>query len=153
MIGCMRKGGADGLRKVWSHIASRDREEIKLLLSSLAIIAVALVFLKLASAVSEGETQKFDEQILLSLRKAEDPGTPVGPAWLKTAALDVTSLGGATVLGLVVAAVTGFFLLQGLHRRSRHSLRAPGPTSLLTCARSGAPASRAAMRLPPPSCT
>lgn len=114
----MKKTARAGLRKLWARVAAHDRAELELLLATFAIIAVALIFLKLASEVSEGETQKFDERLLLSLRKAEDPGTPIGPAWLKAAALDVTALGGPTVLALVVAAVTGFFLLQRLYKNA-----------------------------------
>ena len=114
----MRDKAKAGLTRVWARLAARDREELKTLLAAFAIIAVALIFLKLASEVTEGETQKFDEKLLLALRKAEDPRTPIGPAWLKAAALDITALGGPTVLGLVVAAVTGFFLLQGLYKNA-----------------------------------
>ena len=43
---------------------------------------------------------------------------PIGPRWMLSAALDITSLGSATVLGLTVFAVAGFLLLQGLWRRA-----------------------------------
>lgn len=114
----MRKRAKAGLKKLWTRLAARDRAELTTLLAAFAIIAVALIFLKLASEVSEGETQKFDERLLRALRKAEDPQTPIGPAWLKAAALDITALGGPTVLGLVVAAVTGFFLLRRLYKNA-----------------------------------
>ena len=41
---------------------------------------------------------------------------PIGPSWLRIAALDLTALGSGTVLGLFVAAIAGFLLLQGLRR-------------------------------------
>jgi undecaprenyl-diphosphatase len=41
---------------------------------------------------------------------------PIGPPWLRTGALDITALGSATVLALVVAAVTGYLLIHGLYR-------------------------------------
>ena len=114
----MATKGGTGLEKIWGRLTRDDRAELKLLLATFAIIAVALMFLKLASEVSEGETQKFDEKLLRALRRADDPRTPLGPPWLKGAALDITALGGPTVLGLVVAAVTGFFLLQGLFKNA-----------------------------------
>ena len=70
----------------------------------------------LAAEVLEGDTRSFDERVLRALRKADNPEIPIGPHWLQVAALDITSLGGAPVLGLTVAAVVGFLLLQGMQR-------------------------------------
>ena len=57
------------------------------------------------------ETQHFDERVLLSLRRADNPEEPLGPRWLAEAARDVTALGGVAVLTLVVCAVGGFLVL------------------------------------------
>jgi undecaprenyl-diphosphatase len=76
------------------------------------------VFSKLASEVFAGETQSFDRRLLLALRDPTDPSQPIGPVWMVSAALDITALGSATVLGLTVFAVAGFLLLQGLWRRA-----------------------------------
>jgi len=73
---------------------------------------------QLASEVLEGETQSFDRRILLALRSPDDLARPIGPAWMVGSALDITALGGATVLGMTVFAVAGFLLLQGLWRRA-----------------------------------
>ena len=70
----------------------------------------------MSDLVSEGGTQHFDDLVLRSLRQAVDPSLPVGPAWLRGAALDITALGSGWVLGVVVAAIAGFMLLQGLRR-------------------------------------
>jgi undecaprenyl-diphosphatase len=51
-----------------------------------------------------------------ALRRADDPATPIGPWWVRAGALDITALGGPTVLGLVVIAVTGYLLIHGLYR-------------------------------------
>ena len=48
--------------------------------------------------------------------RADDPSLPIGPRWLHAAALDITALGAAAVIGLSVAAIVGFLLLQGMHR-------------------------------------
>ena len=60
----------------------------------------------------EGETAAFDRRILLAFRKADDPAQPIGPTWITGVLLDLTSLGGPTVITLVVLAVVGFLLLQ-----------------------------------------
>ena len=64
----------------------------------------------------EGDTQALDVRILRALRRADDPAKPVGPDWLEFAMLDLTGLGGPTVLGLVVCAVVGFLCLQARYR-------------------------------------
>src|SRR6185436_544691 len=96
----------------------RDRRELILLVGAIALLLLILVFMKLASEVLEGETQGFDRRILLALRSHDNLSHPIGPAWMVGAALDITSLGSATVLGLAVFAVAGFLLLQGLWRRA-----------------------------------
>ena len=64
----------------------------------------------------EGETLAFDRRIVLAFRKASDPSLPVGPAWVSSVLIDLTALGGPTVLFLMIAAVVGFLVLQGRYR-------------------------------------
>ena len=73
-------------------------------------------FLALAGEVMEGDTQAMDARILQAFRDPADPARPRGPEWLEGVLLDITALGGTTVLGLVVVAVTGFLLLQGRYQ-------------------------------------
>jgi len=94
----------------------RDRTELAFFLGGLLLLILLIGFMQLADLVLEGGTQDFDERALRSLRRANDPATPVGPAWLRGAALDMTALGSASVLGLTVLAIVGFLLLQGMRR-------------------------------------
>lgn len=114
----MRNNAWLGWAKPLRRLKPRDRSELILLVGAIALLLLLLVFMKLASEVLEGETQAFDRRILLALRSPHDLSRPVGPAWMVSAALDITSLGSATVLGLTVFAVAGFLLLQGLWRRA-----------------------------------
>jgi undecaprenyl-diphosphatase len=66
--------------------------------------------------VIEGDTQAFDTKILQALRDPHDPSKLIGPPWLEGSLLDLTALGGPTVLTLVVLAVIGFLLLQTRYR-------------------------------------
>jgi undecaprenyl-diphosphatase len=107
-----------GWRRWLSRLKPRDRWELTLLVTALVILGLVLVITKLASEVLEGETLKFDRAILIGLRNPADLSRPKGPRWMLSAALDITALGSATVLGLAVFSVAGFLVLQGLWRRA-----------------------------------
>jgi undecaprenyl-diphosphatase len=103
--------------KVWFGFFTRlERHEIAWLLVGLGGCVLVLVFLKLASAVMGGETLAFDKRIVLAFRKADDLSRPIGPAWVEGSLLDVTALGGPTVISLVVLAIVGFLVLQARYR-------------------------------------
>jgi undecaprenyl-diphosphatase len=84
------------------------------------IVAVgAWAFLELSDDVAEGDTARFDAWVAALLREGEGArpgGRPVGPDWLLTAAIDLTALGGATVLFLVVVVTAAFFALRRDYR-------------------------------------
>jgi undecaprenyl-diphosphatase len=95
---------------------ARDRTELAFLVGGLLLVVLLLGFAAVSNLVLAGGTQDFDDRILRALRRADDPAVPIGPLWLRLAALDITALGGATVLGLVVVSIAGFMVLQGLRR-------------------------------------
>lgn len=81
----------------------------------LAAVALAVLIVALVGAtIARGTQFAFDSAIMLALRTPGDPATPIGPVWLRQAMVDVTALGGQTVLTLVVIAAIGF-LLAGRH--------------------------------------
>lgn len=51
--------------------------------------------------------------MMLALRESADLADPVGPAWLEEFAIDMTGLGGHSVLTVLVIIVTGYLLLAG----------------------------------------
>lgn len=87
------------------------RHDLLTLGGALAVVCGLLAFFLVAGA-ARGVGPDFDEQLLRSLRSGDDPVEPVGPRWLKAAMLDVTALGGYTVLTLLTTGVTGFLLLR-----------------------------------------
>lgn len=72
-----------------------------------ALSAAVAILAILGRSVGGGHAFAFDSRIMLALR-LPDRLTPVGPAWLRQAMIDVTALGGETVLTLVVALTVGF---------------------------------------------
>ena len=72
----------------------------------MALLALGtLLFLHLASEVSEGDTMAFDRALLLSLRAS---GQPIGPHWLLKAMMEITVLGGGTLLTLMTCLVAAY---------------------------------------------
>ncbi len=82
-----------------------------------ALVALALfVFARLASEVREGESFGFDRWLLLALRTPEDLSVLVGPRWFKAVVVDITALGGQTVLTLVTVIATGYLIAARKYR-------------------------------------
>jgi undecaprenyl-diphosphatase len=130
---------AKGLKpKAWLAFLTRlERHELAWLLVGLGGCVLLLVFLKLSSAVMEGETLAFDRRIVLAFRKASDPSLPIGPPWTTSVLLDLTALGGPTVIFLIVAAIVGFLALQGRYRTSLFILLTAFSGELLNYAMKG----------------
>ncbi len=70
-------------------------------------------FVELADEVREGESERFDRTVLLSMRQADDITNPLGPHWVEESARDVTALGGMVILTFLTIGVAGFLMLQG----------------------------------------
>ena len=92
--------------------------------------AAALAFGWLAEEVGEGDTRSFDAGLLLALREPNDPGNPIGPAWLEETARDFTALGSNGVLVFAVLA-TSLFLALARKRTAAASLLIAGGGGLL----------------------
>lgn len=91
-------------------LLDRYRIDIRVLVGFLLLAAAAFVFLAVAEEIGEGETHELDRWLMLGLRDAADPATPIGPAWLRAAMIDLTALGGWTVLTLVSLLAAGYLL-------------------------------------------
>lgn len=101
------------------HLRRIDGTGLLLLAGALAVVFIGRWFLEFADDVGEGDTLSLDKRVLLALRRPDDPGLPVGPAWLREVGIDLTALGSVVVVSLGVAAVAGYLLI---HRRFRLAL-------------------------------
>jgi len=95
-------------------------QEAVVLLAALGIMVSLTIFAKTAGEMREGDLRDFDDGVLRLLRSARDPSVPIGPTWLVQAAIDVTALGGTTVLALFLVIVIGYLALE--HRRDAIAL-------------------------------
>ena len=77
-----------------------------MLLSGLTVVLGILAFVAIADEMAGGDTQKFDDWAIRTLRDP-DYGRPVGPTWLEEIGRDLTALGGVAVLFLVTARCGG----------------------------------------------
>lgn len=84
-------------------------------LAMLMVLAAGAVyvFTELVDEVLEGESREFDEWILQALRSPGDSGDPIGPWWLETAFVDITALGGNTVVILMTLVALGYLVIDG----------------------------------------
>ena len=83
-------------------------------LAWMLVVSAVLFFIHVADEMMEGETLGIDRKLILALRVPGHLDTPIGPLWLQQAAIDVSGLGGFTVLTLLSATAVGFLFV--LHR-------------------------------------
>lgn len=91
------------------------RADLIELLAVLAVVGGIYVFVELADNVSEGSTKRFDESIMQSLRRTDDPSKPIGPPWAGEIGRDLTALGGVALLVIITVAVIVYLLIRRLH--------------------------------------
>ncbi|HKR24583.1 MAG TPA: phosphatase PAP2 family protein [Allosphingosinicella sp.] len=84
-------------------------------------------FLRLGSEIMEGETFALDRWLLLALRSASDSSVPAGPGWLLEAMVDITALGGVSVLTVITIIAAGYLV----------AARKPATAAFLVAAVSG----------------
>ncbi|HEY0291613.1 MAG TPA: phosphatase PAP2 family protein [Hansschlegelia sp.] len=85
--------------------------EFGTLIAFLACSALGFAFLRIAEEMAEGDVRGFDEAILLAFRDPLDTARPIGPSWLEGSMIDVTSLGGVTVLTMIATLVVTYLVV------------------------------------------
>jgi undecaprenyl-diphosphatase len=100
------------VRQWWQRLRALAPAESRILLVTLGIVVGLWLFLALASAMTAGRTQAFDEHVLLALRRADDRALPIGPRWAQSMALELTSLGSGIVLVLLILLIAGYLAIE-----------------------------------------
>jgi len=93
------------------HPSTKPRIDTSILIVFVIAAAASLAFLVLAAKVTGGSTMAFDKAIIEGLRDTADPAVPAGPQWLQRVMIDVTALGGGTVLTIITAIVVAYLLV------------------------------------------
>jgi undecaprenyl-diphosphatase len=94
------------------------RLETRALLLWLGAAGAIWAFLRLAGEMTEGETNAFDNKILLALRRPGDLADPIGSRSLAESMRDITALGGVTFLTLLTVVATLALLFHGKWKRA-----------------------------------
>ncbi len=102
--------------RVWKYVTS----ELVLLIMAAAIVLGAWGFSEIADGVQDGDSQTFDERIMRALRTGDDYRDMWGPVWLEQSAMDITALGGVTVLTMLTIAAAVYLVLTRRFLWSAH---------------------------------
>lgn len=97
---------------VWKRLRNNERwgvlTETFVLMAMLLAALGMFAFIQIAEEVSEGDMYQFDAALLKAFRDPVDMSQTIGPGWVQTMALDITALGGTTVLIIVVLITLSF---------------------------------------------
>ncbi len=105
--------------------------ETRILIALILCAGSIFAVVRIASEVIFEREDAVDRSILMALRLPNDPSVPIGPLWLSGSARDITSLGSASVLMLVVVGAIVFLLLNHKARSALHVAAASLGGSLL----------------------
>lgn len=106
----------DKLSTLRGLAGGRHRIDSWLLVAFLAGTAVLFGLIKLASEVAEGDQFALDKAILIGLRQTHDTAHPRFPDWVTNVMIDVTAMGGVTVLTLVTIFAVLYLVAIGRRR-------------------------------------
>ena len=76
-------------------------------------IAVLLGVGKLGAEILEGDSFAFDRALITGLRNAADPAQAIAPGWVTSAMVDITAMGGGTVLTFFTVFALGYLVAVG----------------------------------------
>jgi undecaprenyl-diphosphatase len=114
------KAGSFG--RIFIGVMQLHRRHVHVLLWFALLLGGLWAFIELADEVTEGETARVDEYILLSLRNPADLSDPVGPGWIEEMGRDFSALGSTGVLTLITLATLGYLLLSRHYRTAVFTL-------------------------------
>ena len=117
---------AVNLPRYAAHVWRTRRYALVFAAMASIFLLLCYIFTELADEITDGDTQKFDERVLIALRLPDDLATPIGPAWFKGVMLDITALGGPIVLGIFSAVMIGLLFIEGQRRVAWLSVLAIG---------------------------
>lgn len=99
-------------KSIKSSAAEYSSTEFKLLINLFILVTTVLIFVLVSREVVQGGTQKFDEFIFNFFRTNDLERSPRGAKWITAGMMDITALGGITIIFLITGAVFFYLLIQ-----------------------------------------
>jgi len=111
----------------------RYRPRAVLPVAVIGIMGLGLyLFLTIADEVAEGELREWDERLFLAFRNPANPADPLGPSWVEESALEITALGGYSLIILALATVVGLLLVTRRYGPALYAVLSVGSGSLIS---------------------
>ena len=95
------------------RLGRRIGAEPRILAATGLLAGSIFLFAKITEDVFNSESGAFDTSILKAMRSAGDLSVPAGPAWLKSAMIDITALGGTTIITMVTVFAVAYLAAAG----------------------------------------
>ncbi|UUP16406.1 phosphatase PAP2 family protein [Nitratireductor thuwali] len=89
-------------------------------------------FVAIADEMAEGEVRQIDQMLFLMMREPGNPAQPLGPPWVQEMALEITAIGGYSLIILTLAAVVGLFLVTRRYGPALYAVLSVGSGALLS---------------------
>lgn len=124
------------MNSLLAHLAEQ-RRPLRYLWIVAGLAVTGLLIIALWSEIAEGELAAIDTFILLLFRQPGHLNEMIGPAWLRQTMLDITTLGGTTVLTLVIVGSAAFMVVKGAYRIAALIVGATTGGSLMVVALKG----------------
>lgn len=102
--------------RVTTLLEQRHRIDSWLLVGFLVAVVVLFGLIHLIGEIVEGDTLAIDQALLTGLRDSTDPANAIAPGWVTASMIDITALGGVTVLTMITLFAVGYLLAIGRHR-------------------------------------
>lgn len=119
-------------KRIFKIIDWLGSHEMAVWIAMLIVVGGVWAFAELADEVIDGDTQSFDDRLILAMRQPGDPATPIGPAWLWEVGRDLTAVGGIAMLVLITSSIVGFHLITRRYRAAGFIFLAVGGGLLLS---------------------
>ena len=92
----------------WRRLARQV--DLAVVVALFALVLLLFGFVELADEVSTSGG-RFEDELMLALRRRGQLDQPIGPPWVQNAWMDLTALGGPTIVTLITTIVVGYLAM------------------------------------------
>ncbi|HLV21120.1 MAG TPA: hypothetical protein VKZ49_09570, partial [Polyangiaceae bacterium] len=92
----------------WRRLARQV--DLAVVVALFALVLLLFGFVELADEVLTSGG-RFEDELMLALRRRGQLDQPIGPPWVQNAWMDLTALGGPTIVTLITTIVVGYLAM------------------------------------------